>query len=138
MKYLIIFTLLLHLSCADVKDDVSVTSETNGDEVLDEVIEESTISSPKEYKEYHENGQLKIEGINNADGLRTGIWTSYYPDGKKWSESHYILGLKEGHSVTFYENGNIRYIGEYKNDKQTGEWTFYDEEGNEIERKIFE
>lgn len=91
----------------------------------------------KKYLEYHEDGSLKIKGMNNENGLRHGVWSAFYPDGTKWSESHYINGAKEGHSVTFYPNGNIRYIGEYKNDKQTGEWSFYNEEGKQTDQKKF-
>lgn len=109
-----------------------VNVETNSQE------EKPSDNGNRKYTELHENGAVKIEGMNDGNGLRTGIWTSYYPDGTKWSESHYIKGMKEGHSVTFYENGQKRYIGEYKNDKQVGEWIFYDEEGNETERKVYE
>jgi antitoxin component YwqK of YwqJK toxin-antitoxin module len=31
--------------------------------------------------------------------------------------------------VTFFPNGKIRYVGEYKDDEKSGNWKFYDEAG---------
>ena len=117
MRAIVYTYLILLFACSQPPSETENISTENSQEEV-EVAEEIAPEDIKngEYKEYHENGALKIEGKNDASGQRTGIWTSYYPDGTKWSESHYINGLKEGHSVTFYENGNMRYIGVYKND----------------------
>ncbi|MBK7130211.1 MAG: hypothetical protein IPM74_16440 [Crocinitomicaceae bacterium] len=85
---------------------------------------------PGDYTDYHPNGAVKMKGIYNDSLQREGLWISYYDNGNKWSESYYTKGKKEGHSITFFPNGQIRYVGEYKNDLKTGTWTFYDEEGN--------
>lgn len=86
--------------------------------------------STKDYQELYEDGSLKIEGDFDADGQRQGIWVSYYESGIKWSESHYSHGAREGHSITFYPNGKVRYVGEYKDDQKIGKWTFYTEAGD--------
>lgn len=83
----------------------------------------------KDYEEFYEGGALKIEGDFDENQKRNGLWISYYEDGTKWSESFYVHGLKDGHSVTFYPNGSVRYVGEYKDDIQTGNWRFFDESG---------
>lgn len=83
-----------------------------------------------DYEEFYESGALKIEGNFDDINARNGLWISYYEDGKKWSESFYIHGKKEGHSLTFFPNGKIRYVGEYKNDEKTGLWRFYNESGD--------
>ncbi len=66
--------------------------------------------------------------MDDADA-RNGLWLSYYENGSKWSESMYVHGKKNGHSVTFFPNGKIRYIGEYKDDEKSGNWRFFDEVG---------
>jgi len=89
------------------------------------------------YKEYYDDGALKIVGDLDDEGERNGLWVSYYETGIKWSESYYINGLKSGHSITFFPNGKVRYVGEYLDDKKTGTWTFYDEEGNEVQQETY-
>jgi len=90
-----------------------------------------------DYQEFYEDGQLKIEGNYDANNQRHGIWVSYYDNGQKWSESVYQNGLKNGHSITFFPNGNVRYVGDYKEDKKTGVWTFYDESGEVTQEKTY-
>jgi len=106
----------------------SVPIQETKPEVLDEPV--SKIESTKDYQEYYESGSLKIEGDFDAEQKRNGIWTSYYENGIKWSESYYTNGLKNGHSITFYPNGKVRYIGEYRQDKKFGLWKFHKEDGS--------
>lgn len=100
-------------------DSTKITGNKNGPNKL----------SDKDYQEYYESGALKVEGdLDDADA-RNGLWLSYYENGSKWSESMYVHGKKNGHSVTFFPNGKIRYIGEYKDDEKSGNWRFFDEAG---------
>jgi antitoxin component YwqK of YwqJK toxin-antitoxin module len=57
-----------------------------------------------EWKEYYENGQLKIVG--------------FYKDGKQ-----------EGEWKEYHENGQLKSVGSFKNGRQEGEWKAYDENG---------
>ncbi len=91
----------------------------------------------KDYEEFYPSGALKIEGDFDEKKQRNGLWVSYYENGIKWSESFYVHGLKEGHSVTFHPNGKVRYIGEYKDDKQTGNWRFFDESGELVREENY-
>jgi len=84
---------------------------------------------PGEYFEYYPSGKLKMKGFYNEQVNRDGLWISYYEEGSKWSESYYVDGKRDGHSLTFFPNGEIRYIGEYKNDEKKGSWKFYNEQG---------
>lgn len=117
----------------------SVTSDTTeppaSEQTLTPLNSEEIV--PGEYYEYHQSGGIKIKGFHNQELKREGLWISYYEDGTKWSECYYTDGKREGHSLTFYPNGKIRYVGEYKADKQTGKWTFYDEDGNVTEEKSY-
>lgn len=100
-------------------------------------IDNTPVENPAEHIEYHPNGQVKIKGRMNKAGERHGLWVSYYDNGTKWSESYYVDGERDGHSLTFYPNGRVRYIGEYKNDIKVGNWKFYDEEGNLTKEENF-
>ena len=144
MKYFLLSVIGVFLfSCGVEKEDntnVFPAIETSVSEITPEQepeVEEPN-GEPGTYKEFHEDGSLKIEGRLNKDSERTGLWISYYPDSTKWSESYYVKGKRDGHSVTFYETGGIRYVGEYRNDKQVGEWKFYDEKGEETEVKNYD
>jgi antitoxin component YwqK of YwqJK toxin-antitoxin module len=96
-----------------------------------------TIPTNGNSTEYHPNGNIKMEGKLNDNGNREGLWVSYYDNGTKWSESYYNDGKKDGHSLSFFPNSQIRYIGEYQDDEKSGTWTFYDEEGNVVTEETF-
>ncbi|MCB0757817.1 MAG: hypothetical protein KDC01_05115 [Flavobacteriales bacterium] len=80
------------------------------------------------------DGSVQMEG-NKKNGLRHGVWTSYFPDGRVRSRNEYREGKLEGLSTVFRENGALLYSGQHRNDKQVGEWRFHDEQGN-LERTV--
>ena len=98
------------------------TDNTLSDQMLLNMVEEEELIkvediSPedlddKTFKEYYENGELKIE-VPMKDGLKHGTYREYHT------------------------NGNIKLKGKYRRDKQTGIWKAYDRDGNTIERKRF-
>ncbi len=79
-------------------------------------------------KVYDGEGRLEMEG-DRKNGLRHGIWTSYFPNGRVRSRNDYREGQLQGLSTVFRENGSMYYTGQHKNDKQVGEWRFYNEQG---------
>lgn len=110
----------------NTKEIVSSKKEINSDK--------NVINKRKrDYQEFYPNGAVKIEGNLNDNKERNGLWISYYENGVKWSESYYINGAKNGHSITFYPNGKVRYMGEYKDNNQIGTWYFYNENGAKID-----
>jgi antitoxin component YwqK of YwqJK toxin-antitoxin module len=136
MKYTILFLVIITLfsSCknsGEKKDSDGITVSTKdfkSDNKGVEVVEANVIHTG-EYIELFPNGKVQTEGWNNKQGLRDGIWYSYYETGTKWSESSYKNGIKEGHSIVFFPTGKIRYMGDYKNDEKSGHWIFYNEAG---------
>ena len=86
------------------------------------------------YIEHFPNGNLLIEGTMR-DAKRVGVWRSYHLDGRIASESNYVYGAKEGKTASWYENGQIRYIGYYHNDEASAKWLFYLENG-ELEKEV--
>lgn len=138
MKQIILFITLtvLTFSCQESskKDDsidikVSTKNIEKNNTSNVEVLETNVIQTG-EYIELYPNGKVQTEGWNNAEGLRDGIWYSYYENGVKWSESSYKNGVKDGYSIVFFHNGKVRYMGDYKNDEKTGHWVFYNEDGD--------
>lgn len=130
MKNLFVLFSLIFFSCANKNETpVLETQSSKIDVKNDESPTKTPEIKPGEYLEYHPNGGIKMQGIYNDNLKREGLWIAYYENGTKWSESYYSNGLKDGHSLTFYPNGKIRYVGEYKLDQKIGTWTFYEESG---------
>lgn len=79
---------------------------------------------------FWENMEKKFEG-NLKDGLKEGHWTAYDMNtGKKQSETDFANGLEHGSYTVYNYNGTPRVIGQYNNGTPTGEWSFYDQDGN--------
>lgn len=129
---------LFLIACAGNHEETEPNREetAESDSIVDLSDGQSTVSD--KVTEYHPNGNIRMEGKLNENGERDGLWISYYDDGSKWSESYYNNGLKDGHSITFFPNGQVRYVGEYKNDQKVGTWTFYDESGELVTEETFE
>lgn len=140
-----IFTILLVgvLFACSSKNEESNSKEQNNPEVEAEQQEESKagkqdgIQNDGAYREFYDNGSVKIEGFLDQKGEKNGLWKGYSPDGRIQSEIFYLNGMKNGHGVVFFPNGKPRYIGEYKNDKKVGKWRFYDEKGEVIKEEEF-
>jgi antitoxin component YwqK of YwqJK toxin-antitoxin module len=123
----LIFFLLLIFSCnqSEQKEETRAPEKSSYKEV------EEFPSGPGMVlqKIYYPSGQLKAEG-NLKDGLKTGVWYSFYDNGMPWSETEFKDGVQHGSTVSWYKNGQKRFEGFYNNGKETGKWTYWDEKGN--------
>ncbi|TNE55452.1 MAG: hypothetical protein EP338_04075 [Bacteroidetes bacterium] len=91
-----------------------------------------------QFKEYYPGRkQVKIEGVEDAEGQRHGRWVFYSENGVELSVTLYDHGKKHGHSVVKYPNGALYYYGEYDQDRKIGIWKTYDQEGKLVEEKDF-
>ncbi len=133
LLYILLFTSIY--SCSSDQEEVVLETQTEPVEIE---VEQSDIGiSPGEFIEYHPNGNIKMKGRYNSDKEREGLWISYYDNNVKWSESYYVNGKRDGHSLTFFPNGQIRYRGEYDMEKKVGTWTFYSESGEIINEENY-
>ena len=107
------------ISCKGSEEESQTESDTSVEVDSTVEISEDVTTSDKTV-EYHPNGNIKMEGNLNEEGQREGLWVAYYEDGTKWSESYYVNGIRDGHTLSFYPNGQVRYVGEYRNDEKTG------------------
>lgn len=80
-------------------------------------------------REYYEDGNLLKEGRLSSAEKRDGYWKSYYRDGVLWSEGNYIVGIREGKTITYFANGNKYYEGQFAKAKKVGVWKFWTEDG---------
>jgi antitoxin component YwqK of YwqJK toxin-antitoxin module len=57
-------------------------------------------------------------------------------NGQPRKEANYLKGLLAGDFQEFHEDGSPAVKGQYKNGKQSGEWTYYKADGHSIERQV--
>lgn len=90
------------------------------------------------YTEYYPGGtRIKLKGLLDEKENRQGVWDYYAENGIHLSMMEYRDGLKHGVFFQRYKTGVIRRTGNYKNDKQVGEWVKYNESGVRTEVKEF-
>jgi len=92
---------------------------------------------------YHENGGKALQG-RCSRGARIGTWKSWYPTGQiqaqwecergqqpKWDSRTTEIGpsLRSGPVRVWWPNGQLRFEGQYVDDEEDGDWTYYDREG---------
>jgi|GEM_PF-2059065 len=70
-------------------------------------------------RNYFDNGALQSEGML-VNGLPTGLWKIYSPDGKLYMAGNYILGKRNGRWLTGDLSGQ-KYLGEICLDHDTPE-----------------
>jgi hypothetical protein len=82
------------------------------------------------YTESYPGGnQVKLRGLLDEKEQRQGVWDYYAENGVHLSVMEYRDGVKHGVFFQRYKSGIIKRTGNYKNDKQVGEWVEYNESG---------
>jgi antitoxin component YwqK of YwqJK toxin-antitoxin module len=61
--------------------------------------------------------------------LKHGMWTEWYPNGRKKAEGGYDQGLPHGKFVWWYENGQRQAAGGYENGLRSGTWVTWHPNG---------
>jgi uncharacterized protein len=80
-----------------------------------------------EWKWYWDNGNLlRDEFFDN--GLESGVMTEYSDSGTVIAKGEYIDGLEE--NTWFYQLGDTKVEGTYKEGKREGVWKYYYDNGN--------
>lgn len=114
--------------------DKTEKSFNNGNpEIVTQYIKKGDELIPYGRIQYHNNGEVYFEGKLNENGERNGLWISFYPSGKKWSEGEFTDGKADGKRVVWFENGQKRYEGQFTQGNKTGVWKFWDENGGILE-----
>lgn len=72
------------------------------------------------------------------DGKREGPWASFFPNGGIRSRITFKGGMEEGPTEVYHDNGMTYYTGQYRAGVTVGEWTFYDPQGKELKRVVYD
>lgn len=81
------------------------------------------------YKEFRENGVLKIEADYEKYELN-GVWKLYHENGNLAWQVNYLNGYRNGGYKQFYENGKLKLEGVIIKEKKKGEEKRYSQEGH--------
>jgi len=90
--------------------------------------------------DYYMNGQIQMTGtyLSSKKKKRTGLFTFYYENGNKESEYNYVKGKQIGKSQFWYENGNLKRIENYDSKEQkSGTWSYYLENGTICANEVY-
>jgi antitoxin component YwqK of YwqJK toxin-antitoxin module len=85
---------------------------------------------------YDQLGKLPIDQWDYKAGVPSGAWIHYFADGKKETEEHFVDGKREGEQTNWYDNGQIKRVQQFKNDRLNGKevrWKNTGEKEKEIE-----
>jgi antitoxin component YwqK of YwqJK toxin-antitoxin module len=136
MRY-VIFSLLLALIFACSEESKKV--EKNVPQELEQDKPLTSIDRNGKYTEWYDgHEQIKMEGRQDEEGRRQGVWKLYTQDGIDLSITVYKDGAKDGHIIVRYPTGILRYSGRYAMDERIGEWKFYDESGQLVKTENFD
>ncbi len=85
-----------------------------------------------EWKEYHENGQLKSQG-KYLNGLKVGPWKYYYANTKVFETGKYDnQGRQQGKWMWYFDNGKVRRESNFFNGQEDGDFVEYADSGSVI------
>lgn len=80
-------------------------------------------------KEYDEMGILSGEGALDENDKKQGNWKYYYETGELKALGAYKDNLKTGDWIYYYLDGKVEQKGKYSKDKPSGLWVWYYDNG---------
>ncbi|MCK5820846.1 MAG: hypothetical protein KAH17_03125 [Bacteroidales bacterium] len=137
-KYLFVLIFLITTSCQDKFDEEIISNWPNGEvQKVYFYTQKGDVREKVQEERFYENGTKEMHG-EFYNGNRHGMWTYWFQDGRKWSESEYENDLRIGPTVIWRESGLKNYEGSYSKGKPHGTWTFYDLDGSRLKDVLFE
>jgi len=97
----------------------------------------SELGGGKPVTQHHVDGSLLAEGYENENGLKTGRWTYWYPNGEKESEGFLVDGELDGDWVFWYDSGLKSGECSFAYGERTGLWRVWHENGQIISEREF-
>ena len=76
-----------------------------------------------------DNGQPRVSGDYDAEGLRVGVWKFWNEDGKLAREVEYLSGIRERAAREWHPNGTLAVEGFYVAGEREGQWRWWDANG---------
>jgi len=75
------------------------------------------------------NGRPQVAGTYDADGLRQGVWRTWFEDGHPAREIEFVAGVRERAAREWHPNGQPAADGFYTGGRRAGRWHFWNERG---------
>lgn len=132
----------IELSKLDIKREYhpnaqvkSVGSYNKG--VKEGVHREFTLTGEVSGSKIYSNGKVIGEGIVDAEGRRQGPWKEYYETGELRSQGKYKDGGREGEWIFYYQNGKEEQRGTYHKGKPDGNWKWTYPNGQTWREEVF-
>ena len=80
--------------------------------------------------EIYDSGRIMAEGVLDTAGLQQGEWKEYHENGQLKSIGKYMNGIKVGEWKYFYSNKQMFETGKYDNQgREQGKWIWYFDNG---------
>ncbi len=87
------------------------------------------IGPPREIARRDAGGGLRVTGAYDGDGLRTGVWRFWYPNGRLAREIEFAAGVRDRAAREWYDTGAPAAQGFYAGGVRDGRWQFWDRHG---------
>ncbi|HEY6477178.1 MAG TPA: hypothetical protein VI456_11400 [Polyangia bacterium] len=81
------------------------------------------------------NGRPHVAGSYDGEGLRVGVWRTWFDDGHPALEVEYLGGVRERGAREWHPNGTPAVDGAYRGGLREGPWRLWDERG-QLTREI--
>lgn len=78
---------------------------------------------------HYPDGTPRLAGAYDAEGLRTGVWRFWHPNGRLAREIEFAAGVRDRGAREWYENGAPAADGFYAGGVRDGRWRFWDAAG---------
>ncbi|HXU64581.1 MAG TPA: hypothetical protein VN962_22935 [Polyangia bacterium] len=82
--------------------------------------------------EHGPGGAPRLAGAYDAEGLRTGVWRFWYPNGRLAREIEFAGGVRDRAAREWYDTGAPAADGFYAGGLREGVWRFWDARGRLI------
>lgn len=105
--------------------------------VKEGVHREYTVTGEVSASKIYIKGKVIGEGIVDAEGRRQGPWKEFYEQGELKNEGNYKNGLREGGWVFYYRNGKEEQQGAYRKGKPDGDWKWTYRNGQTWRAEVF-
>jgi len=155
-KLLLILLCLPMIGFGQAKNVVQISTYENGNVKKEKVYKDTSgwiyryyredgqlkeVNGKYIYQRYHENGKLKEEGnYNHLTGGESGLWKRYFQSGQLSTLINYHLDGKAGRVgkyEDYYENGQLRTEGFYKDGRRDYKWRYYYKNGSLSAKRRF-
>ncbi len=86
---------------------------------------------------YHSNGQINVAEFSDSSGLKQGPFKIYYSNGQPSNIASWKDGKLDGESRSFFDNGQLWDIKNYKLDRRVGKWIEFSKTGDTVKVETY-